>query len=182
MATTPDLLKAAEAGLEAGNKNIFSDESVLITGGGLKGYPAKDNWPEQLKEFYGIKEFYTLYGMTECTAGFPMCKNGHYHVYPFIIPIILDVDTGKPLPREGVQTGRYGFYDLLAQTYWGGLLTGDKVTIHYEDCGCGWKGAHLEDNIKRYSELQEDNEDKISCSGSQDAYNEFLDFIAEGDA
>jgi hypothetical protein len=179
MATTPDLLKAAEAGLKEGNSKIFSSDSILITGGGLKGYDAPEDWPSVLKEFYGVDEFYTLYGMTECTAILPMCKNGHYHVYPYLIPFVLDVETGEALPRKGTQTGRYGFYDLLAETYWGGLLTGDKVTVHYDDCGCGWKGAWLEDNIMRYSELQEDREDKISCSGSQDAYNEFLDFIVE---
>jgi hypothetical protein len=180
-ATTPDLLRAAEAGLKAGNRKIFSEDSILMTGGGLKGYPAPENWPEVLKEFYGVKDYHVAYGMTECTSISPRCKNGHYHMLPQVIPIVLDVETGKPLPRKGVQTGRFGLFDLVAQTFWGGLLTGDKVTIHYEDCGCGWKGAYLEDNIRRYSELSEGGDDKISCSGSQEAYNEFVDFVAEGD-
>jgi hypothetical protein len=29
---------------------------------------------------------------------------------------------GNALPREGVQTGRAGYFDLLAETYWGGIL------------------------------------------------------------
>ncbi len=179
MATTPDLLRPAEAGLKEGISGIFSSDSILLTGGGLKGYDAPDDWPEVLKKFYGVEQFYKVFGMTESSSTIPLCKNGHYHFYPYLIPFVLDVESGEPLPRKGVQTGRYGFYDLLAETYWGGVLTGDKVTIHYEDCGCGWKSAWLEDNIMRYSELQEDKEDKISCSGSQEAYNEFLDFVVE---
>jgi len=179
MATAPHLLDAAIKGKEKGITGIFSKDSILLTGGGLKGYDAPDNWEEVLKEFYGVEEIHNVYAMTECSVMAPRCKNGHYHFPLSIVPFLLDVETGEVLPREGVQTGRYGSLDLVAETYWGSVLTGDKVTIHYDDCGCGWKGPWAEDNVRRYSELQEDREDKISCSGSQDAYNEFLEFIAE---
>jgi hypothetical protein len=177
-ATTPDLLRPAIEGLKNGIKNLFHPNSVMYTGGGLKGFDAPENWPEILKEFYGV-DINTLYGMTDSNFCAPRCKKGFYHFYPDLIPFVLDVETGEALPREGVQTGRFGAFDLIALTYWGGLLTGDKVTIHYDECECGWKSPRLEDNIRRYSELQEDGEDKISCSGTQDAYNEFLDFVAE---
>jgi len=179
MAPTTDLIKVAIAAKEQGYTKVFDKNSILLTGGGLKGYDAPDNWKKLLKEVYGVDRLYEGYGMTEQISFNPQCKNGHYHLFPWNVPFILDIDSGKPLPREGVQTGRAGFIDLLAETYWGGLLTGDKVTIHYDDCGCGWKGPWLEDNIKRYSDLQEDGEDKISCSGSQEAYNQFLDFVLE---
>ncbi|MHA2295762.1 MAG: hypothetical protein ACXADA_07065 [Candidatus Hodarchaeales archaeon] len=179
MAVTPDLLKVALEAREEGYNNVFDPKSVLITGGGMKGYDAPDNWEDILHEFYGVERIFIGYGMTEMMAHAPSCSARHYHFYPYLIPFVLDVDTGEVLPREGVQTGRMGFFDLLAETYWGGFLTGDKVTIHYEQCECGWKSPWVEDNIKRFSELQEDGEDKISCSGSQEAYNQFLDFIAE---
>jgi hypothetical protein len=178
LGTVPDLLRPAIEGLERGEKNIFHPGSIFLTGGGLKGYDAPENWPEILKEFYG-NDFQLLYGMTDSGFCAPRCKSGYYHFYPMLIPFVLDVETGKPLPREGVHTGRFGCFDLTAQTMWGGLLTGDRVTIHYDECECGWKSPRVEDNIQRFSELQEDGEDKISCSGQQEAYNDFLDFVAE---
>ncbi|MHA2299204.1 MAG: hypothetical protein ACXAEU_15305 [Candidatus Hodarchaeales archaeon] len=179
MAVTPDLLSIALEARKEGYSNVFDPRSILITGGGMKGFDAPDNWEEILHEFYGVDQIFIGYGMTEMMGHSPICKARHYHFYPYLIPFVLDVDTGEPLPREGVQTGRMGFFDLLAETYWGGFLTGDKVTIHYEQCECGWKSPWVEDNIKRYSELQEDGEDKISCSGSQEAYNQLLDFVIE---
>ncbi|MFW9996371.1 MAG: hypothetical protein ACFFD4_30290 [Candidatus Odinarchaeota archaeon] len=177
MATTTDLLKVAIQGQADGINRVFDPRSVLITGGGLKGFDAPDNWQELMKNFYGVDRLYIGYGMTEIISFNPICKNGHYHFFPWNVPVVLDED-GTPLPREGVQTGRMGLFDLLAETYWGGLLTGDKVTIHYDDCGCGWKAPWIEDNVTRYSDLSGDD-DKISCSGSQEAYNQFLDFILE---
>jgi len=180
LATVPDVLRPAIEGLKRGEKNIFHPGSIFLTGGGLKGYDAPENWPEILKEFYG-NDFQLLYGMTDSGFCAPRCTSGFYHFYPDVIPFVLDVDTGEALPREGVQTGRFGCFDLHAQAHWGGLLTGDKVTIHYDECECGWKSPRVEDNIKRYSELQEDGEDKISCSGTEEAYNQFLEFVVENE-
>ncbi|MFW9993444.1 MAG: hypothetical protein ACFFD4_15475, partial [Candidatus Odinarchaeota archaeon] len=177
MAPTTDLLKVAIQGQADGVNQVFAPDSVLLTGGGLKGFEAPDNWQQLMKDFYGVERLYVGYGMTECISFNPTCKNGHYHFFPWNVPFVLAED-GTALPREGIQTGRMGLFDLLAETYWGGLLTGDKVTIHYNDCGCGWKGPWIEDNIVRYSDLSGDD-DKISCSGSQEAYNQFLDLIIE---
>ena len=179
LGTTPQLLPAALAGLEKGVKHVFAPNSILATGGGLKGIKAPDNWKELMKEFYGVENLIMFYGMTEQNVGSPLCKNGHYHFYPYQIPIVLEPETGEALPREGIQTGRMGLFDLTTETMWGGILTGDKVTIHYDDCGCGYKGPHIEDNVVRYSQINGQHDDKISCAGSQEAYNEFLDFVAE---
>ncbi|HMK85902.1 MAG TPA: hypothetical protein VK437_08095, partial [Steroidobacteraceae bacterium] len=32
----------------------------------------------------------------------------------------------RSLPRTGVQQGRMVLFDLLAETYWGGFISGDK--------------------------------------------------------
>ncbi|MFW9991828.1 MAG: hypothetical protein ACFFD4_07190 [Candidatus Odinarchaeota archaeon] len=177
MAPVTDLLQVALEGQKAGVSHVFAPNSVLLTGGGLKGFDAPDNWKQLLKDFYGVDRLYEGYGMTECISFNPICKHGNYHIFPWNIPFVLDED-GNPLPRKGVQTGRIGFFDLLAETYWGGFLTGDKVTIHYRDCGCGWKGHWVEDNITRFSDLSGED-DKISCAGSQEAYNQFLDFVVD---
>ena len=114
--------------------------------------------------------------MSECASYCPECSAGHYHFMPYAIPYVLD-ENGVPLPREGVQIGRLALFDLLAESYWGGFITGDKVTLHFDnDCACGWKGPYIESNVRRFSEITGE-EDKISCSGSQQAYDEFLDFI-----
>ena len=37
-----------------------------------------------------------------------------------------------------LQQGPYGRVHLLADTYWGGSISGDKVTVYWEDdCKCG---------------------------------------------
>ncbi|MFW9990790.1 MAG: hypothetical protein ACFFD4_01900 [Candidatus Odinarchaeota archaeon] len=177
MAPVTDLLQVALEGQKEGVSQVFSKDSVLLTGGGLKGFDASDDWKQLLKEFYGVERLYEGYGMTECISFNPICKNGHYHFFPWNIPIVLAED-GTSLPRKDVQTGRMGLFDLLAETYWGGFLTGDKVTIHYSDCGCGWKGPWVEDNITRFSDISGDD-DKISCAGSQEAYNQLLDFVVD---
>jgi hypothetical protein len=97
---------------------------------------------------------------------------------PHTIPILIDKDA-QELPREGVQTGRLALFDLLAETYWGGFISGDQVTMHWqEDCACGWKGPRIEKTITRYAEM-EGGDDKITCAGSAQAYNEFMDYVAQ---
>ncbi|MFX0152014.1 MAG: hypothetical protein ACFFAJ_14590 [Candidatus Hodarchaeota archaeon] len=174
------LIEAALEGEKQGLSQIFAPDSAIITGGGLKGQNVPKDWYERICKFYGVKAIRDGYGMTETTGYCPSCEYDHYHIYPFHIPYIFDIN-GNLSPRHGIQTGRFGFYDLLAESYWGGFITGDEVTIHWDDsCACGRKGPWLEKHIQRYSEKQ-DGDDKISCTGAQEAYNNFLDYILELD-
>ena len=177
MASATDLLDVAVDGLAAGQERVFASNSVLLTGGGFKGRQTISDWKDILKKFYGVDQVFMSYGMTELNTYNIACSKGVYHVFPWNIPMVLDPD-GTPLPRSGVQTGRAGYFDLLAQTYWGGILTGDRITVHYdEECGCGWKGPWIEDNVQRFSELM-GGEDIISCAGVQSAYSDFMEYIA----
>ncbi|MFX0181878.1 MAG: hypothetical protein ACFE95_02250 [Candidatus Hodarchaeota archaeon] len=170
------LIDTALEGEKEGLGNIFAPDSAIITGGGLKGQSVPDDWYERVCRFYGVKSIRDGYGMTETTGYCPSCEYDRYHIYPFHIPFIFDIN-GNLLPRQGTQTGRFGFYDLLAESYWGGFITGDEVTIHWDDpCSCGRKGPWLEKKIQRYSEKQ-NGDDKISCAGAQEAYDNFLDYI-----
>lgn len=173
-----------ETGLQGhamGLRNMFVPNSGFATGVGMKGYLPPEGWYEKICEFYGIKEIRDNYGMSEMSGtGIPSCSANHYHMFPWFIPFILDPETGEPKPRTGTQTRCFAFYDLLAETYWGGFITEDEVTLHWEPCGCGWKGPWLEQKIQRYSEKQGDD-DKISCAGVQDAYDVFVDFVMEED-
>jgi hypothetical protein len=98
----------------------------------------------------------------------PSCPFGHYHIHPHIVPFLLDPTFATVLPREATQTGRFAALDLLAQTYWGGIITGDKVTIEWDSaCDCGRKGAFIHDDIERYSS-QVTGDDKVTCSATID--------------
>jgi hypothetical protein len=177
MASATDLLDVALEGIQNGESKIFAPNSVLLTGGGFKGRKEVPDWKGILQEFYGVDQVFMSYGMTELNTYNLACSKGVYHVFPWNIPLVLSND-GNPLPRTGVQTGRAGYFDLLAQTYWGGILTGDRITVHYEEeCGCGWRGPWIEDNVQRFTELM-GGEDIISCAGVQSAYSDFMDYVA----
>lgn len=175
---TGDLVRLALKGRERGVRCQFAPGSVLFTSGGLKGLqdPPED-WEALLRDFFGIERLSSIYGMSECMGYAPLCDAGYYHFPPYTIPLLLDAD-GTVLPREGIQTGRFAFFDLLAETYWGGFITGDRVTMHWDDaCPCGWKGPRVEREIVRFSEL-EGGDDKISCAGTEEAYSEFMTYVS----
>lgn len=174
---TADLIQLALKGRERGFKCEFGPGSVLFTSGGMKGLKkVPDDWEQVLKDFFDVQRLSSIYSMTECMGYSPLCSSGYYHFLPYTIPLQLDAD-GNILPREGVQTGRYAFFDLLAQSYWGGFITGDRLTIHWDDdCACGWKGPRLDRTIARFSEL-EGGDDKITCAGVDEIYNEFMDYV-----
>jgi len=93
---------------------------------------------------------------------------------------VLDPKTSEPLPRTGVQTGRHACFDLLAETYWAGTITGDEVTAHWdEDCPCGRLGVFFDGDIHRYGEA-EGGDDKITCARTPDAYGNLVDFALSG--
>jgi hypothetical protein len=173
-----ELYRLAKAGSEKGLKPSFAPGSVVTGGGGMKGYKdAPDNWEEIIKDFFGVDRIGNMYGFSECIGHAPMCSHGHFHVLPYAIPILMDRDANM-LPQEGVQTGRMVFIDLLAESYWGGFVSGDEVTMRWdEDCPCGWGGPRIDKDVRRFSEA-EGGDDKITCAGSAKAYNEFMDFVA----
>ncbi len=176
-----DLIKTARSGIEKGLKPEFGAGSFIMTGGGMKGLKdAPDDWEGYVRDYFGIDTIGMFYGMSEVMSMSLRCSAGNYHIMPHTIPLLFDRDM-KLLPRQGTQTGRYAFYDLLPQTYWGGFISGDQLTIDWEeDCACGWKGPRVLPEITRFAEM-EGGDDKISCAGTQQAYNEFLDFVSGGE-
>jgi hypothetical protein len=172
-----EMTRLALRGLESGVRCQFSPDSALLTGGGMKGYAAPADWQQRIMEFYGVERISSLYGMSECMGTAPRCSQGYYHFFPYTIPYLLDTDF-VPLPRHGTQTGRMALFDLLAESYWGGFISSDRVTMHWdEDCACGWKGPRLGADIARFSDL-EGEDDKITCAGTAQAYNDFMDYIS----
>ena len=179
--TFADLYRVAKAGLDKGMTCEFAPGSVLMGGGGMKGYKdAPDDWEDQVKTFFGVPRMGNQYGFSECIGNAPLCEEGYFHLPPYSVPFLMDPE-GNCLPREGVQKGRFVLVDPIPQSYWGGFTSGDEVTIHWdEDCACGWKSPRIAKTIRRFAE-NEGGDDKITCAGSQQAYNEFMEFV-QGEA
>lgn len=170
----------AEEGLKRGLKNIFGPGSVLLTGGGKKGKEMPDNWRERVLEFLGFDTIFEMYGTSELMGLCMMCEAGNYHIPPIIIPFLLDTETGNPMPRKDGLTGRLALFDLMPNTYWAGLVTGDEITLSgwEQPCTCGRTGAHIIPPIRRYSE-SEGGDDRIVCAGAPEAHDRALEFLAE---
>jgi hypothetical protein len=177
--TAGDLIRTARAGLAKGLRPAFAPGSFISTGGGLKGLKdPPDDWEAFVKDYFGVDRIAAIYGMSEIMGTAPRCSQGDYHIPPYTLAVLLDQDN-RPLPKAGSQTGRFAAFDLLADTYWGGFISGDRVTIHWEeDCPCGWKGPRVAPEIHRFSEL-EGGDDKISCAGSAQAHDEFMDYVSQ---
>ncbi|MGH8443626.1 MAG: hypothetical protein ACREVL_00105, partial [Solimonas sp.] len=161
--------RARELGIGDGE---FHPQSVISAGGGLKGVSLPPDYREQVDRFYGPVIRFAAYGMTEMAQTLPRCEAGRYHIAPGLIVLPLDA-TGEnllqPAPGSAPVEARFAFVDLLYEGRWGGLITGDKVTIDYsERCACGRHGPTLLDDIARYTQPGQD--DHIGCAGTIDAY------------
>jgi len=172
------LYNVTKIGHEKGLKHVFSSASVIGTGGDVKdGMVMPDDWKEQVCDFVGVDRIKMCYGMSEVLGLHNKCANGHYHFVPWVVPFVLDPDTSEVLPREGVTTGRAAFFDLGAETRWGGFITGDEYTIHWDEpCGCGAKTVWAEDGIQRLS-VKRGGDDKISCAATEGAHKDAMSFL-----
>jgi hypothetical protein len=167
----------ARAGLAAGLSGVFSPDSLITTGGGAKGQTVPEDWEDTVLRFTGVDRLQHVYAMSETTAMHKMCEQQHYHFEPWVVPFVLDPEDGRPLPREGVQTGRMACYDVLPTSYWGGFITGDEVTGHWTPCACGRTTFHIERRIERYVDKRGD--DKITCVGADEAQQAALEFLTQ---
>jgi acyl-protein synthetase LuxE len=170
----------AKAGLERGIENVFAKDSAILTGGGTKGFVLPDNYMDVIREFLGVDRIQEGYGFSEQSAFHWGCSERRYHVQPWVIPFVLDPETSQPLPRIGVQTGRAAVYDVLLKSHWGGVISGDEVTIDWDlKCPCGQTSVAFEHDIIRYSEKQGVDDDRITCAATHEVHNEAVNFMKE---
>lgn len=176
--TSADLVRIAMAGTAQGISCEFAPGSAVMAGGGMKGFTdAPADWRSLVMAFFGVSRLSSTYGMSEIMGHSVKCSEDHFHYPPYTVTILLDAEAG-PLPAERVQTGRLAVFDLLAETSWGGFVSGDRITMHFDEpCGCGRGGAWIEDDIQRFAHM-EGGDDKITCAGTTSAYNEFMDFVS----
>jgi len=150
----------------------FNPQNSIYVGGGLKRAKLPDDYREFVYDTFNIQpdRNYQNYSMQEMHSGMPRCHAGsRYHVPPWVVPLILDKSGDNLLPIiDGEYEGRAAFFDLSLDGRWGGVISGDKISIDFSPCACGNKGPSIRDNIARYADLEGD--DKIGCAGTVDAY------------
>jgi len=166
----------AQEACEQGLTGVFAADSSVVGGGGAKGVVLPDGWEQVIERFIGVPQLRHCYAMSEVMATHMMCPRGRFHIEPSTILFVLDPQNGRVLPREGVRTGRAAFFDLLAETYWGGFITGDEVTVDWSPCACGLTSPNLARTIERYGD-KAGGDDKISCAATESAQRDALDFL-----
>jgi hypothetical protein len=164
----------AQAVRERGHGGDFHPENCIYSAGGLKGAVLPPDYKDIVYSTFNIPagRQFQMYSMQEINSGMPKCRdNGRYHVPPWLLPIVLDQggDNASPHGYSGEVSGRAGFVDISVDGRWGGVITGDQITLSYDPCpACGNAGPSIQDNVTRIKDLVGD--DKITCAGTVDAY------------
>lgn len=159
-----------------GERWSFAPGSTAAIVGGSKGNEMPPDWKDVVDRFLDVRTV-QAYGMMEMSSVNAMCDANRYHLNPWIVPFVLDPDSSSLLPRKGVQTGRFAFFDLMADSHWGGLMTGDEIDVDFEGpCSCGATTMHLGADIVRLSDKR-GGDDKISCTASPQAYSDAMQFL-----
>ena len=162
------LVEAARArGLKDG---AFHPDTVLFAGGGLKGVRAPEDFLDQIRAFFGpgVAQF-EAYGMSEFNTPFARCPAANYHAPPTTLLLILDKAGEEPAVISGSAVeGRLAAVDLTISGRWGGVISGDRVSVSFAPCPCGRRSPAITE-IARYTDLPE-GDDKLSCAGTVDAY------------
>jgi hypothetical protein len=152
----------------------FHPENNIYVGGGLKRAVLPDDYQQFVYETFNISpdRNFQNYSMQELHTGMPKCqKGGRYHLPPWVVPLILNKAGDallQPMDAGTEYEGRAAFFDLSIDGRWGGVISGDKVSIDFSPCSCGNRGPSIRDNVARYADLEGD--DKIGCAGTVDAY------------
>ncbi len=150
----------------------FHPDNCIYVGGGLKRAQLPPDYQQFVHETFNIpaNRNFQNYSMQELNSGMPKCQHGgRYHVPPWIVPFMLNQEGDALLPHStGEIEGRAAFFDLSLDGRWGGVITGDKISLDFSPCACGHRGPSIRDNIVRYADIQGD--DKIGCAGTVDAY------------
>ena len=152
----------------------FDPDNCIYVGGGLKRALLPPDYKEFVHETFNIpaSRDFQNYSMQELNSGMPKCRAGNrYHVPPWIVPFILDKQGDAMLPHDisgGESEGRAAFFDLSLDGRWGGVITGDRISLDYSRCACGNRGPSIRDTIARFADIEGD--DKIGCAGTIDAY------------
>lgn len=149
-------------------------DSHVSVGGGRKGVDVPSDFNERMVRYFGLTDriYSNPYGMAEMSGACPPLPDGAgWALPPWIIPLVIE-RSGEtllsPLDGRGTAEGRFAFLDLLVEGRWGGLVTGDKVTIDHAPGDHGLKVPVVR-KLERYKDLP-GGDDKTTCAGTIDAY------------
>jgi len=170
------LYDIARAGLDQGMHAAFGPGSVVMGGGGGKGVVLPDNAEAVVADFFTVDRMVGGYGMTEQNFYLVTCEHERLHVPPWVTVLLLDPDSGQPLPRTGEQTGRAAFFDMTQKGAWGGIVSGDRITVGFDPCPCSRPTLHIGKAITRFSDLT-GGDDKLTCAATPAAQAEALDML-----
>jgi hypothetical protein len=150
----------------------FHPENCIYVGGGLKRAQLPPDYQQVVHETFNIPAHrnFQIYSMQELGSTMPRCQKGRrYHVPPWIVPLILNKNGDALQAKSGSEVeGRAAFFDLSLDGRWGGVITGDRISLDFASCACGNASPSVRDDIVRYADLEGD--DKIGCAGTVDAY------------
>jgi hypothetical protein len=141
-------------------------------GGGLKRVQLPANYREFVFETLNLapERLCQAYGMQELNTTAVRCKQGRYHMAPWMMLLLLD-ESGDHLIEpvdHGELEGRAAFFDLSLEGRWGGVISGDKIRATWAPCACGNRSPSVNEDIQRYADMS--GGDKIACAGTIDAY------------
>jgi hypothetical protein len=147
----------------------FNGGSYINGAGGNKGDALPPDFKQQVLRFYANAQPANLaYGMTEMMLGLQLCEADRYHAPPWLILVPLDRNGEQALPQDGIVQSRLGFLDLMLTSRWGGVISGDKVTMDFSPtCSCGRPGPVILPEITRFTDV---GDDKITCAGAFEVY------------
>ncbi|PJZ70471.1 hypothetical protein CH373_05205 [Leptospira perolatii] len=145
---TPYLLLEFCNILESKGESLkLTSDSMITYGGGWKNFDGERIPREKLvgllTKTFGVpsNKITEGYSMTEMQCVMSLCTQGHYHVPPYLEPVILDPDLN---PMEGSDLcGTFGVIDPFAFSYPGFLITGDNVRLIDGNCTCGLTGKFI---------------------------------------
>jgi hypothetical protein len=156
--------RARARGVAAGE---FHPDTVITGGGGTKGAVMPPDYEEQILHFFGISPDHVTggYGMSEVSTALGEV-DGRYRPAPWVIPLLLDDGGEKRIDQEtGQAEGRFAFFDASLEGRWGGVITGDHVTVDFATP----TPTVVAGSIERYSALA-GGDDKLTCAGTIDSY------------
>jgi hypothetical protein len=173
------MFQLASRALGEGRRCHFHPDSVVSIGGGFKDHDLPENWAQVIADFAGVR-IKGLYAMSEVAAMHVRCGNGRYHLQPWVIPFVLEPTSSRLLPRTGRRRGRLAFFDLLTESRWGGVITGDEAEVDFDaSCSCGATTQNVSADIQRLSE-KHGGDDKILCTAAPQVHAEAMAFLTGG--
>ncbi|MCE7798299.1 hypothetical protein LWE61_17315 [Sphingobium sufflavum] len=166
------LFKVAELVRARGYSGKDFQPNSSFLSGGLKRAQVPDDYRDYIFDTFNLADerICQTYGMQEINSQSPRCTHGRYHVPPWMLLLLLD-ESGEQLVEPqptGEHEGRAALFDLSLEGRWGGVISGDKIKVRWDRCGCGNHSPSIHADIQRYADTA--GGDKIACSGTIDAY------------